>query len=335
MAKTGILLVNLGTPSEPTPKAVGKYLTEFLMDPRVIDLSWVLRFFLVNVLIVPRRKFLSAKLYEKVWTPSGSPFMAGMKELTQRLQSSVASNISVKFGMRYGTNSIGEALTSFRAEGVRKLTVLPLYPQYSTAATLTSIEKVKKVGAGFDLSFINFFYRHPLFIEAQSETIRKFLNENPFDKLIFSYHGLPERQIKKIALCQSHCFERSDCCEKEHPSNDFCYRFQCFETTRQLVKRLQLPADKYITAFQSRLGRTPWIRPYTDDFYSGLPKQGVKKVVVACPSFTVDCLETLEEVQMRGEETFKANGGESLKLIPCLNAEPHWVEALQKIILEA
>lgn len=328
-SETGLLLLNLGTPESPSPRDVGRYLREFLMDPLVIDLPWITRFPLVQGIIVPFRSRSSAKLYERIWTKAGSPLLV----LSQELHRAVAAKfpeVPVELAMRYGSPSLRSAFDRLKGKPLKKLVVFPLYPQYSLAATKSSEVATRQAArqAGFtgDLIFVPPFYDDKDFLAAFANRIAQTLGEAPWDQLVFSYHGLPERQVKRSA--PSACEFSEACCARITEKNRDCYRAQCFETSRQLAALLNIPEAKYTTAFQSRLGRTPWIRPYSDELYTQAPKQGMKRLVVASPSFVADCLETLEEIALRGKESFEASGGESLRLVPSLNASANWVDAV-------
>ncbi len=334
--KKGILLVNVGTPDSPAPQDVRKYLREFLMDPEVIDIPYVFRWVLVNWGILPRRSYVSAELYQKIWSGQGSPLLVHLNHLTREVQKTLGSEVSVKGAMRYGSPSIRAALESFREEKVDKLVVFPLYPQYSTAATRSAITEVRKqmenCGFAADVQFIEPFYSHPLFIQSFTGVIQRELQGYECDHLLFSFHGLPERQLKKLDSSGSHCLIAKNCCDKIEGPNLNCYRAQCEVTAREIAASLQISSDRYTVCFQSRLGKTPWIQPFTDEFYRILPSKGVKRLAVACPAFVADCLETLEEVQIRGKEEFQRHGGEDLKLIPSLNSDPAWVQAVSQIV---
>lgn len=330
--RTGLVFINVGTPDSTEPSAVGKYLREFLMDPQVIDIPWLARWILVNVLIVPRRSRKSAALYRKIWTDQGSPLLVHTVGLAEKVQSRLGPEYVVRPAMRYGNPSITSALTACRRAGVTKLIAFPLYPQYSLAATDSSIREFRRLAQslmpGVPVSVVPPFYREEAYLDAVAEVSRPYLKE--FDKVLFSFHGLPERQVKKTA--PTHCFSTPDCCAQITEANKNCYRAQCFFTARALATRLGLAEGTWEVGFQSRLGRTPWIRPFSDERYEALPAQGVKRLVVLTPSFVADCLETLEEVQIRGEEAFKKVGGEKLSLVPSLNTHVAWVEAVVKIL---
>lgn len=328
-SKSGILLVNVGTPESPEPKDVGRYLREFLMDPRVIDIPAVWRWILVNVLVVPRRAKSSALLYKKVWTPQGSPLLLHTKRLAEKLDQVMGNT---RFAMRYGNPSIKSVVESFRKDGVTALTVVPLYPQYSSAATESSIQEVKKWAKGMPLKFVPPFYAEAPFLNAVTRITEPYLNNKSYDAVLFSFHGLPERQIKKCDKSGTHCLKSEDCCDLPKELSPDCYRRQSFDTAKALAQSLKLPAEKWFIGFQSRLGRTPWIQPFSDGWYRTLPAIGIKKLAVLCPSFVADCLETIEEVQIRGKEEFLQHGGEVLDLIPCVNSSDVWVHGLKQII---
>jgi ferrochelatase len=334
--KKGLLLINLGTPESFEPKHVGRYLREFLMDPLVIDIPKVIRWILVNILIVPRRSHASAKLYKKVWMKEGSPLLVHTQALESKVQKRLSERFEVVAAMRYGKPSIRQAILKLKESGVKEVVVLPLYPQYSLAATESSIVKAKEVFEEIlpeaKIQFIPYFYQTEAYINAVTAVTQKYMKNVSWDRVLFSFHGLPERQVKKTDSTGSHCLKLSDCCKEINQANQNCYRAQSFATARALAERLGIKDGQYEVAFQSRLKGAPWIRPFSDDFYRELPKRGVKKLVVVSPSFVADCLETLEEVQMRGKEEFVENGGDDLVLIPSLNAEEPWVEAVGQIV---
>lgn len=339
-SKTAVLLVNIGTPLAPTPKAVGAYLKEFLMDPFVIDIPWIFRFILVHLLIVPRRSKASALLYQKVWTEKGSPLLAITKSLENKLQNKLGRDFLVMTAMRYGEPSFESALLKAQKENCEDVIVFPLYPQYSQAANLSCEVFLKKVLQKIHfqprtLKTISYFYQHPAFINAYQKLFRRFISGKKYDHFLMSYHGLPERQLKKVSpKAASYCLAQQDCCQKKCEANAFCYRAHCFDTSTLLQNAFQLQSDQVTTCFQSRLGRTPWIQPYTDYLYESLPQKGMKKIAVLAPSFIVDCLETLEEIQIRGKEQFLENGGEVFDMMPCLNDSEEWVDACEVMIQE-
>jgi protoporphyrin/coproporphyrin ferrochelatase len=334
--RQGAILLNLGTPDSADPRSVRRYLKEFLMDPYVLDIPWVARWLLVHGAILPKRSYTSAAAYEKIWGEKGSPLLAHLLELSEKVQEVLKSDWVVRPAMRYGRPSIRVALEGFKEAGVKEITLLPLYPQYSLAATESSIQKCKKllkeIAPDTRIRVTPPFYQHSLFIESFAQVAEESLKDFPHDHLLFSFHGLPERQVKKTDLSDQYCLTKSECCAQINNENLDCYRAQCYRTAELLAQRMKLASDRYSVCFQSRLGRTPWIKPYTDEFYRQLPKQGVKRLAVMCPAFVADCLETLEEVQIRGKEEFIRHGGEDLKLVPSLNASDFWAKSVSQIL---
>ena len=328
----GVLLINLGTPDNFNPPAVKRYLREFLNDTRVVDISAAFRWLLVNLIIIPSRYKKSALAYEKIWQAGDSPLRINMQKLTLALSQQLGENYQVEFGMRYGNPSIKTALEKLSA--CNSIVVLPLFPQYTSAASGSAIEKVLSLlQSKWNMPALNIlrdFYQDTGFINAYAQVIRDSLANQSVDMVLFSYHGLPERQINKSG-CRSVC-DRVHACPEISNANDYCYRAQCFATTRKIVDLLGLTSEKYAVAFQSRLGRTPWIKPYTDLLLAEFINKGIKNLAIVCPSFTADCLETLEEVNIRAREQWQALGGQHFTFIPCLNDSPPWVNALQKMI---
>jgi len=322
--KNGLLLINLGTPEKPDVANVRRYLREFLADPRVIDLPAVLRYMLLYVVILPFRSKSTALAYQAIWTDKCSPLLSNSQQLVAKLQSRLGNHCQVTLGMRYGNPSIRSALNQL--SDCDQLTILPLYPQYSSAATGSSIEEVLTLIAAQNpqpsVKIIRDFFQHPGFIAAQAELIKPYLATH--DYLLFSYHGIPERHILKTG-CSQVC---RDNCPPINPCTQTCYRAQCFQTTQALIKVLGLTAGNYGMSFQSRLGKTPWIKPYTDLVLPELAKQGIKRLAISCPSFIADCLETLEEIGLRARGQWQKLGGEQLSLIPCVNSSEQWVEAI-------
>jgi ferrochelatase len=334
-----VLLINLGTPDAPETAPVREYLREFLMDPYVIDIPGPLRWLMVNLLILPRRPAQSAAAYRKIWSGEGSPLLFHTRALTERLRERIPEMHRIEFGMRYGQPSIRSAIESLLSSGIDRLIVIPLYPQYSLAATESSITEVKRVlralGSSIPLQIPREFHTHRGFITAFAEVGRARLAEFRPDHALFSFHGLPERQILRTDPSGAHCLKDSSCCDAVGERNRQCYRAQAHATARAIALELKLAPSHYSVSFQSRLGRTPWIRPYTDIRFGELVKSGVKRLAVFCPAFVADCLETLEEIQIRGREQFRSLGGEELLLIPSLNSEPAWVRAVAELVREA
>jgi protoporphyrin/coproporphyrin ferrochelatase len=334
--KTGVLLINLGTPDSPSVGDVRKYLREFLMDKRVIDIPVVKRFFLINGIIAPFRAPKSAKIYKELWTERGSPLLFYGLDLKKLLQASLGNNYVVSFGMRYQSPGLESAMDELKNQGLEKIIVIPLFPQYASASTGSAIEKVMDILKTWEvipeMKFISNFPDHPLFIKAFAELGKKYMAAENYDHFIFTYHGLPERQILKASV-QNYCQLSEKCCSKYHSKNKYCYRAQCYETTRLLVKELGIPEGKYAVAFQSRLGKNPWIKPYTDLIIKDLPSQGKKKVLAFSPSFVADCLETTIEGGVEYKELFEKSGGEKWQLVESLNVSKTWVDCLHDIVV--
>ena len=341
MSRVGVLLINLGTPDAPTPEAVGRYLRQFLMDGFVIDVPRPLRWFLVNVMIVPRRQGQSAKAYQKVQLPEGSPLRAYTRELAEKVAARLAvdgDRFVVEYGMRYGNPSIASVLERLRSPDVSRIIVMPMYPQYAESSYRTAIEETKKrageLGLGNRLSFFPVFYDRPGFINAYADRVRETVQGWPVEHFVFSFHSLPVRHLKKLDATKAHCLIKSDCCDTISAVNQNCYRAQCIFTARAIARELGLKDDGYSISFQSRLGRAEWLGPQTEDVLRELADAGYKRVAVACPSFVADCLETVEEIGIRARHTFIQAGGQEMRLIPSLNSDPVWVEAVADWIRE-
>lgn len=339
--KTGVLIVNLGTPDAPSTPKVRSYLREFLSDPRVIDINPVGRWMLLNLVILPFRPRKSAEAYEKVWTSEGSPLLSNTRAFAERVQAALpADRYKVDFAMRYGNPSIASRLDALLSQAIDRLIIFPQYPQYASASTGSSLEAVYRALAGRwnvpPIKVIPPFHGNAGFLDAVAGMARRDIAALKPDHVLFSYHGLPERQIRRSESLEAHCLKPDDsCCASLSFKNQYCYRAQSFETSRQLATRLQLAPAQYSTAFQSRLGRTPWIKPYTDLVLVDLAKQGKKRLLVVEPSFTADCLETLEEIGLRANASFLEAGGDKLVLTPSLNADPAWVAAARDMVLQA
>ncbi len=335
MRKKAILLINLGTPDAPTPGKVGKYLTQFLNDKRVIDINAIGRFILVNLIIVPFRSFKSSKLYQAIWTKEGSPLLLNSIALKEKLQKELGSDYIVELAMRYQQPSIALALERLREQRPEKITILPLYPQYASSSTGSTLEEVFRVIRRWevipDLQSISKFYDHPKFIEALVEEGKKH-NTADYDHIIFSYHGLPERQILKgSAHYGGNTCQMGSCCNSITKNNQFCYRANSFETTRQLVRALNIPEGKYTTSFQSRLDNK-WLQPFSDKVVEEQAKKGAKKLLIFSPAFVADCLETIYEIGTEYEEIFKHHGGEKVTLVNSLNSNDTWVKAVGAMV---
>lgn len=336
MSKEAILLINLGTPDDPSPGKVGKYLTQFLNDKRVIDINPMGRFFLVNFIIVPFRSFRSSKLYKAIWTKEGSPLLTHSILLKNKLQQTVSKDVHVELAMRYQVPSIKTALENIREKNPGKIHIIPLYPQYASSSTGSTLEEVfdqiKNWEVIPNLNVISKFYDHPKFIEALVNEAKNYTLSN-YDHIIFSYHGLPERQILKASAHYGNNTCKMDgCCNEITNANRYCYRANCMETTRQLVKALYIPDGKYTSSFQSRLDNK-WLKPYSDKVIAELAQKGAKNILVFSPAFVADCLETVYEIGTEYQAIFKEHGGESVTLVKSLNSSDVWVNALKEIVL--
>jgi ferrochelatase len=330
IGKRAILLLNLGSPDSTATKDVHKYLMEFLMDKRVIDYPYLFRKILVGGLIVPFRTAKSAEAYQTIWTKEGSPLIVLTRQLQEALNGQV--DAPVESAMRYGNPSMTAACGKLlqKMPDIEEVIAVPLYPHYAMASYETAVEYAQKVhlenNYPFRLTFIKPFYNESRYLHALSDQIRPYL-EAEYDHILFSYHGVPARHIKKSDPTGSHCLQSAACCETASPAHAFCYRHQCFSTTREIVRLLGIPEGKYSNSFQSRLGKG-WLEPFTDIRLEEMPKEGIKKLLILCPAFVSDCLETLEEIAIRGKDSFINAGGQSYKMIPCLNTNPLWVQAL-------
>ncbi|MDH3641113.1 MAG: ferrochelatase [Gammaproteobacteria bacterium] len=332
----GILLVNLGTPKSSQVADVRRYLGEFLMDRHVLDTPWPVRKLIVSGFILPFRPKQSAKAYAKIWDAAGagtgSPLLHFSRLCLDQLRKRL--NLPTELAMRYGTPSIADALAALLDRGVNEILLVPLYPQHADSTVTTSIEAVRAaLPDTASLKVIPAFYANPAYLDAQAVIIRNHLPER-WDHLLLSYHGLPERHITSADPTGSHCLATAQCCSTPSSAHLTCYRHQVYRTSQSLAERLGIGDDQYSVSFQSRLGRLPWLTPYTDQTLAELPRRGVKRLVVACPAFVADNLETLEEMGLAGRETFMDAGGEAFTLVPCLNDEPTWIEALAGLIRE-
>lgn len=329
----GILLVNLGSPDSPSVPDVRKYLREFLMDGRVLDINPIARFCIVNFAILPSRPKQSAEAYHKIWTSAGSPLVVISRNVQSKLQQRL--DLPIELAMRYQSPSIPDAVKRLAQKGVDDLLLIPLFPHYAMSSFETAVERVKEVAATLApkmrIQVQPPCYEHPDYVSALVASAQDYLNQG-YDHLLFSFHGLPERQLRKSDPTGCHCLATPNCCETASPAHATCYRAQCFKTVAAFVQKAGIPKEKYSIAFQSRLGRDPWLKPYTDYELPKLAQRGVKKLFVICPAFVSDCLETLEEIGLRARETFTEAGGKEFALIPCLNEHPLWLDALEKMI---
>ena len=326
-----ILLVNLGSPDAPTVPAVRRYLNEFLMDGRVIDVAWPLRRLIVGMILINRPKE-SAHAYQAVWTPEGSPLIVTSRHVQQQLQSRVS--VPVELAMRYQNPSIESAVKSLADRKITEVLLIPLFPHYAMSSYETAVVRVQevaqKLAPQMKITVQPPYGDAPDYIAALVAVAEPHLRQD-FDHLLFSFHGVPERQIKKSDPTHAHCLTVSDCCRTPSAAHPFCYRHQCYRTAEEFAKAAKLPEGKWSVSFQSRLGRDPWLKPYTDFELERFAREGVKKIVVISPAFVSDCLETIEELGIRGKESFQGAGGESYALIPCLNEHPAWITALEKM----
>ena len=326
----GILLVNLGSPDSTAVSDVRKYLREFLMDGRVLDAPWPVRFCVVHFAILPSRPKESAHAYEKIWTPEGSPLVVTSQNVRNKLQARV--DVPVELAMRYQSPSIENAVRKLNAAKVEDLFLIPLFPHYAMSSYESAVVRVQEVAARLAprmrVTVQPPYFDMPEYIEALVASAEKDLQAG-YDHLLFSFHGIPERHLKKSDPTGCHCLAREDCCESPGPAHATCYRAQCFKTVAAFVAKANV--KKYSVSFQSRLGKDPWLKPYTDYELAEFPKRGVKKILVICPAFVSDCLETIEEIGIRGRETFVNAGGKELVRIQCLNKHPLWISALEKM----
>lgn len=333
--KTGVLLVNLGTPNSPKPADVFRYLNEFLTDERVIDLPWLKRQCLVRGVIVPTRYRQSAQLYQKIWTDKGSPLLIHGEAVQTKLQEALGDDYHVALAMRYQNPSIPSVLSALEKARLDELIILPLFPQYASATTGSVhqkvMESIKEWNVIPKLTFIDSFYDHPEFISALCERAANYELQS-YDHILFSFHGLPERQIRK-ADSRGECLTEN-CCQRECGSNRNCYKGQCYGTARAMARQLGLRDDSYTICFQSRLGKEPWLEPYTQEVIREYAAKGLQRMLVFCPAFVCDCLETTCEIAYEYAHEFKTLGGKELQLVEGLNDHPAWIAALKQMILE-
>jgi protoporphyrin/coproporphyrin ferrochelatase len=328
----GVLLVNLGSPDSPSVPDVRRYLNEFLMDSRVLDVAWPIRRFVVSTILI-KRPAESAHAYQKVWMKEGSPLIVISKNVLKKVRARV--KVPVELAMRYQNPPIDGALRKLTEQGVDDLLLIPLFPHYAMSSFESALERVKELAAKIApttrITVQPPFYNAPDFIAALVASSQEYLKKG-YDYLLFSYHGLPERQIRKSDPTGCHCLVKENCCEVSSPAHATCYRAQCYQTTKAFAEMAGIPGAKHSLSFQSRLGKDPWLKPYTDFEFERLAKQGVKKLLVICPAFVSDCLETVEEIGMRGRESFVQAGGKEFDQIPCLNEHPLWIDALVKMV---
>ena len=327
----GVLLVNLGSPDSTSVGDVRRYLNEFLMDGRVIDTPWLLRRLIVGMILINRPR-QSAHAYQSIWTPEGSPLIVTSRHVCEKLRERIP--MPVELAMRYQNPSIADALRRLAAQKVEQTFLIPLFPHYAMSSYETAVVRVQQVARKLapDMKIVVQppYGDAPDYVAALAASAANHL-EAGYDHLLFSFHGIPERHLRRSDPAGGHCLATPNCCETPGPAHATCYRAQCFRTVAAFVKQARVPAGKFSVSFQSRLGREPWLKPYTDLELAGLPGRGVKKLLVLCPAFVSDCLETLEEIGIRGRETFLTAGGEEFEQIPCLNEQPLWIGALEKM----
>ncbi len=335
MSKKGILLVNLGTPDSPATADVRKYLDQFLMDERVIDIPKLNRTLLVKGIIVPFRSPKTAKLYKEIWNENGSPLLFYSRLQAKMLQERLGSDYHVELAMRYQSPSIESALANLKAGLVESIQVIPMFPQYASASTGSVMQLVMELVSKWPtvppISFVNSFHDNELMIKVFAENAKKHHVES-YDHVLFSFHGLPERQLLKCDHTGSYCLKSADCCQTLNDTNKFCYSAQGHDTARLIAKELNLSKDQYTVCFQSRLGKEPWVQPYTTDVLKKLAAEGKKRLLVFSPAFVADCLETLYEITVEYHEEFKALGGDHVQLVESLNDSPVFIEALAGMV---
>ncbi|MGC4057670.1 MAG: ferrochelatase [Chitinophagaceae bacterium] len=331
-AEKAIVLMNLGSPDSPSVTDVRRYLNEFLMDERVIDkYGYLARLLLVKGIIVPFRAPKSAHAYSTIWTDEGAPLIVISRQLQAALQEQ--TTYPVEIAMRYGNPSPKATFDKLAASmpNLKEVLLVPMYPHYAMSSYETAVVYAqdihKKEGYKFRMEIVPPYYNNDAYINAMSANIAPYL-EQEYDHILFSYHGIPERHLRVSDPTGNHCLSTANCCECSSPAHAFCYRHQCLDTMHLVMKQLNVPKEKYSYAFQSRLGRDPWLKPYTDFRLAEMSKEGIKKLLILCPAFVSDCLETLEEIEMRGRELFMEAGGATYQMIPCMNTHPEWVKAL-------
>ncbi|MFI5155597.1 MAG: ferrochelatase [Chitinophagales bacterium] len=333
--RTGIILMNLGSPDSTHVKDVKRYLNQFLMDKRVIDYPFLFRKLLVEGIIVPARAAKSAEAYRIIWTEEGSPLIVWTRKLNAALESQLT--LPIEIAMRYGKPEMKAAYDALlrKSPELEEVIAIPMYPHYAMSSYETAVEHARSVHRAnayiFELKFVRPFYNNEQYIHALSGRMKEFVREN-YDHLLFSFHGIPERHLTKTDPTAGHCLQSPDCCSTSSVAHERCYRHQCLKTMELVAAALDLPKSKYSYSFQSRLGREQWLRPYTDHRLVEMPGEGIKKLLVICPAFVSDCLETLEEIEIRGKESFIKAGGESFRMIPCLNDSKLWVQAISSWI---
>lgn len=334
MTKKAVLLINLGSPDSPSVGDVRRYLNEFLMDGRVLDVAWPLRRFIVGMILINRPK-ASGHAYEQIWTKDGSPLIVYSKHVKAALEKRV--NVPVELAMRYQNPSVESAVKKLAARGITEALLIPMFPHYAMSSYESAVQRVLEVGKELapqmKIVVQPPYYASPEYLAALVASAEKYLRQD-YDHLLFSYHGIPERHLRKSDSTGCHCLQVENCCEVPSPAHATCYRAQCLATTEAFVKLAGVPREKYSVSFQSRLGKDPWLKPYTDFELLRLAQEGKKKMLVICPAFVSDCLETIEEIGMRGCKDFMAASGKEFTRIPCLNEHPKWIDALESMVDE-
>lgn len=337
MGKKGILLVNLGTPDSTKTADVRKYLDQFLMDERVIDIPKIFRILLVKGIIVPFRSPKTAKLYREIWSENGSPLLHYSKIQAKMLQQKLGENYQVELAMRYQNPSVEAGLNKLKDGLVDSILVIPMFPQYASATSGSVIQLVMELVSKWQtvpkISFINSFHDHEKMIKIFAENARKYQVAD-FDHVLFSFHGLPQRQLRKCDHTGNYCLKSADCCQTLNNSNKFCYSAQCHDTAKHIAAELGLAKTQYTVCFQSRLGKDPWVQPYTSEVLKTLAAAGKKRLLVFSPAFVADCLETLHEITVEYQEEFVEMGGEKVQLVESLNDHPLFIDALCELIAE-
>ena len=331
-----VLLVNLGSPKKLDKRSVKQYLKSFLSDDLVVDIPKFFQQLILHAFILPFRPRKTLHAYEQIWTKEGSPLITSTKKIAKKL--SKKTNWRVEIAMRYEEPSIKKALKILKDEGFNKLFVVPLYPHNAMATTMTTELEVRKISESLyndlELVFIKPFYNNKKYIEALKKSIEPYIKDNDYDKLIFSYHGIPKRQAKKTDVTGSHCFESGDCCDLDSLGSANCYKAHTVQASNKVAKELGLNDNKWEIAYQSRIG-PGWLTPFTDKRLSEMPNKDLKSVIVVCPSFISDCLETLEEIEIRGRDTFMNAGGKEMTYVPCLNDSNETINLLESLVLES
>ena len=337
MRKKGILLVNLGTPDSPKTADVRVYLDQFLMDGRVIDINPLGRNLLVRGIIIPKRAKNSAKTYQEIWTEEGSPLLVYSYALQNLIAERLGEEYHVELAMRYQNPSLESSLKKLQELNVDSIKVIPLFPQYASATTGSIHQMIMESVSQWQIippiQFVNNYCDHPGMAKVFAKNAKKYLDAEKWDHVLFSYHGVPQRQMRKADISKKYCLQVEDCCKNYTDTNKFCYTAQCYQTTKAIAQEIGLSKDEYTLCFQSRLGNEPWMQPYTSTVLKELADKGKKKILVLSPAFVADCVETIYEIGVEYQEEFHSYGGERIQMVESLNADPEWVEALEDIIL--